>query len=134
MLAHVLPTVEDVPQFGALVLRVPLPKIVAVREKTLLGAGLLLVTAGATNASIELVFLDGIQQSGGLQTVATGIIALFLLHATFVDTLLHRSHNQLRTQFCHECIPIFERLPEIVPRVDVQQRERYLGRIKGLVG
>lgn len=49
--AHVLAidvaTVVEVPQFGALVARIPLAEFIAQGEDALLGSGLVLVTAGA---------------------------------------------------------------------------------------
>src|SRR3954453_1960891 len=46
-LAEVDPAIEEVPELGALVLRVPLAELVAEGEDALLGAGLVLVAAGA---------------------------------------------------------------------------------------
>ena len=103
------------------------------REKTLLGTGLFLVTAGATDTGIKLVLFYSIQQSGGLQAIATGIITLLLLHAPLVNTLLHGADHQPGIQLFHQGIAIVQRLLEIVPCVDMQQGERNLGRIEGLV-
>jgi hypothetical protein len=44
--AEVLAAVKDIPELGALVLGIPLAKIVAVREEALLGTGFFLVAAG----------------------------------------------------------------------------------------
>src|SRR6056297_989761 len=56
VLAHLFLAVEDVPQLGALVLRVPLAKAVSEAEKTFLGTGLLFITARAAHGRVELVF------------------------------------------------------------------------------
>ena len=52
-LARVDPAVVEVPQLGALVLRVPLAELVAEGEDPLLGPGLLLVAAGAAEQRVE---------------------------------------------------------------------------------
>ena len=72
VLAHADPGVVDVPQLGALVLRVPLAELVAEREHPLLGPGLLLVPAGAAEHRVEPVLLDRVEQGGGLQPVTAG--------------------------------------------------------------
>ena len=66
---HML-TVEQIPQFRALVLRVPLTKIVAVAEETFLRSCLLLVPSRPANAGVVLARFDGFEQGGGLQSVA----------------------------------------------------------------
>src|SRR5204863_9481379 len=67
---HVLAGVDSAvvqrPQLGALVLRVPLAEVVAVRVDTLLGACLLLVAAAATEGGGEALLLDRVQQGAGL--------------------------------------------------------------------
>jgi len=69
VLALADPGVEDAPQLGALVLRIPLAELVAEGEDPLLGPGLLLVPAATPEDGVELVFLDRVQQGGGLQPV-----------------------------------------------------------------
>ena len=54
--------VVQVPQFGALVLRVPLAELVAEREDALLGARLFLVAPGAADAGVEAELGDGVEQ------------------------------------------------------------------------
>ena len=51
MLAQMLVAVEQVPQLGPLALRVPLAELVPERKDPLLGAGLLLVAAGAAESN-----------------------------------------------------------------------------------
>jgi hypothetical protein len=50
--------VEQAPQLGPLVLRVPLVEAVAEAEHALLGAALLLVAAGATERGVEAVVVN----------------------------------------------------------------------------
>ena len=72
VLALVVAAVVEAPQLGPLVLRVPLPEVVAERVDPLLGAGLLLVAPGAAEDGVEAVGLDGVEQRDGLQPVAHG--------------------------------------------------------------
>ena len=133
MLANVLAAVENVPQFGPLILRIPLPEIVAVRENALFGAGFFLVAAGTANAGVEFVFFDSVEQRGGLQRVTTCVEARFLFHAASVNRFLHRPHNQFGAQPFHQRVAVFKRFHEVVPRVDMDKRERQFCRIKRLV-
>ena len=73
VLARVDAAVVEAPQLGALHLRVPLAELVAVGVDALLGAGLLLVAAAATEGGGEAVLLDGVEQGADLQPVAAGL-------------------------------------------------------------
>ena len=66
VLAAVDAAVVEAPQLGALHLRVPLAELVAVGVDALLGAGLLLVAAAATEGGGEAVLLDGVEQGADL--------------------------------------------------------------------
>ncbi len=73
VLALVQAAVVEAPQLGALHLRVPLAELVAVGVDALLGAGLLLVAAAATEGGGEAVLLDGVEQGADLVAVAAGL-------------------------------------------------------------
>ena len=62
--------VVQIPQLGALVLRIPLAEFVAEGEDALLGARLFLVAAGAADAGVEAVLGDRLQQRHRLRRVA----------------------------------------------------------------
>src|SRR5207253_2608213 len=98
------PSVEQVPEFGALVLRIPLAKLIAMGEKTLLGAGLLLVTTRATEAGVETEFLDRVEQRHRLERVARGIRSLFLLGAAGLDRIGHVTHHEAAARFVGELV------------------------------
>lgn len=121
-------SVEKVPQLRTLVLRVPLAEIIAVRKETLLGPRLFLVAAPAAEAGRELVLLDRVEQRHRLQRVARGVRSLLFLDPPPVNRVLHVTDLQPRPELLRERIPVSDRLREIVPRVDVQQRERDLRR------
>src|SRR5690606_36168728 len=84
-----LPAVEQVPQLGALVLRIPLAEAVAVGEKSFLGACLLLIAASAAKGRIDLELTERVEECDGLEAVAAGIGAGFLLRASLIDRVLH---------------------------------------------
>ena len=62
MLAEMLPSVEQIPQFGALVFGVPLAELIAMGEEALFGARLLLVPSPAADGCVDLQLLDPIQE------------------------------------------------------------------------
>ena len=74
------------------------------------------------------MLLDRVEQSDGLEGVARGIGAFLFLHAAGIDRRLHGTDDQASADFFSKGIAISQRLLEIVPRIDVQQRERNLGR------
>ena len=67
MLTGMLFSVEKIPQLGALVFWVPLAEFIAVREKALLGSGLLFIAATATEAGVELLCFDRVEKRDGLE-------------------------------------------------------------------
>ena len=72
--AHVFARIDarvvKIPDFGPLVFRVPLAKIVAETEEALLRAGLFLVAPRAADQAIKLKFLNRGEQGRNLQLVA----------------------------------------------------------------
>ena len=125
--AHVLAgldeAVVDVPELRPLALRVPLAEVVAEREDALLRAGALLVAARAAEGSLEAVLLDRVEQRHRLQPVARRPRPV-LDHATVVDRVLHRRHDQARPHLTGEAVAVLDHLWEVVARVDVHDRER----------
>ena len=132
MLALRASPVEDVPEFGALVLGVPLAELVAVREEAFLGACLLLVAPCAADGRVEAVLLDGVEQRGGLQLVAAGVVARLLAHLPCVNRFLNAAHYQARAESRHQLVAVGDGLGKVVAGVDVQKRKRDAGRIEGL--
>ena len=132
MLTTVVVTVVEVPQLGALVLRVPLPELVAEREEALLGACLLLVAAGAAHHRVETVRLDRVEQRGGLQPVARCARPQVLDHAALVDRVLYRRHHEPGAEALDGNVAERDHLGKVVPGVHVHDRERELGGPEGL--
>ena len=125
--------VVETPQLGALVLRIPLAEQVAEAEDALLGAGLVLVAAGATEGGVELVAADLVQQRLGLQTVARAGGAR-VCDAALVDRVLHAGHHEPHAHLLDETVAELDHLGEVVARVDVHHRERDHAGLERLLG
>ena len=126
--------VEKIPQLRPLILGIPLPEVIPVGEKTLLGACLLLITSATTQCRIEAILLDRIQQRRDLQAVPRRIRSFFFLNFTLVDRPLNRAHDKASPQLLHKSIPILESLREVMTGIDVHQREGQPGGPESLTG
>jgi hypothetical protein len=123
----------QVPQLGPLVARIPLSERVAEREDALLGARLLLVAPRAADQRVEAEFGDGVEQRHGLVTVAAlGRVAQH--HAAGCDRILDGAHDQPLAELGDAAIAKGDHLGEVVPGVDVQQREGKPARPERLLG
>ena len=122
MLARRVPAVVQAPQLRPLPARIPAAEGVAQREDPLLRAGPLLVAPGAADHRVEPLVGDGVEQRHGLQRVAGAVGPLG--EPAVVDPVLHLRHLQPQVPVSHDPVPVLEHLGEVVPGVDVQQRER----------
>ena len=129
--AGVFAAVEEVPEFGALVLGVPLAEVVAVGEEALLGAGFLFVAASAAEAGVVLVLLDGIEQGDGLEFVAGGVGAFFFDDAAGINGLLDVADDERGADEVHEFIAVAHGFGEIVAGIHVDEREGHAGGPEG---
>ena len=109
---------------------IPLPEVVAEGEDALLGAGALLVAAGAAERGLEAVLLDRVEQGDGLEPVARGARTRLLHHAAVVDRLLHGGHDQVGADLLHDPVAVLDDLREVLARVHVHDRERKPGRAR----
>ncbi len=134
MFALANPPVVERPEFGPLVLRIPLTELVAEAEEALLGAGLLLVAAGPTEGGVEAVLLDGVEQRRGLQAVARCPRARLLDDAALGDRVFDAGHDQALAELGDAAVAELDRFGEVVPGVDVHDREGELAGAKGLLG
>ena len=78
--------------------------------------------------------LECVEQRRRLQLVARGPRARLLLHAPFVDRVLHAGDDEALAELLDATVAVLDHLGEVVTRVDVHDRERELGRAKGLFG
>ena len=133
MLALADAGVVEVPRLGPLAARVPAAEVVAQREDALLGPRALLVAARPAEERVEAVLLDRVEQRRRLQPVARRARAGLLDDAPGVDRRLDRGDDEALVQLGHAAVAEREDLGEVVPRVDVQQREREAGRAERLL-
>ena len=132
VLALVEPAVVEAPQLGALHLRVPLAELVAVGVDALLGAGLLLVAAAATEGGGEAALLERVEQGADLEPVAAGLAVVD--DDAVGDRLLDAGHDQADAEPAHPVVAAGEHLGEVVAGVHLEHRERDLGREERLLG
>ena len=123
VLALAVRWVVQVPQLGSLDGGIPLAELVPEAEDPLLGPGLLLVVAGSPEHGVETLLLDGPQQGEGLQAVAAGLRTGLLDDPAGVDVVLHAAHHQANPHFGHGQISEDDHVLEVVPGVDVHDRE-----------
>ena len=124
--AHVLARadarVEQRPQLGALLLRLPLAEAVAVAEDALLGARLLLVAPRAAHQHVEAVFLDRFEQRHGLVAVAR-FERVRQAHRAALDRVFQVADDEALAHLGHAPVAELDHLGEVVAGVHVQQRE-----------
>ena len=91
--------VIDIPQLRALVLRVPLMELIAEREDTFLRTALLLVTTGAAESGVELIFIQGMKQGLRLHQVRMHLASMRERAHARVESLHIRLHDQVPAEF-----------------------------------
>ena len=121
VLAGGVHAVEEVPQLRTLVFGVPLAEVVAVGKKALLRTCLFFVSSCPSNARVELVAFDGVDEGGGLQAVSACVGARLLLDFARIDGRLHTAHDQTRPQAFDEVVAKGNGLREVVSGVDVDE-------------
>src|SRR5436190_16003782 len=84
--------VEEVPELRALVARIPLAVLVAVRKDPLLGARLFLVASRAAEKGVELEFANRVEERHGLVRVAA-LVGTAQLHAAGTDRVADRTDD-----------------------------------------
>ncbi len=135
--AHVFAGIDagvvKVPDFRALVLRVPLAEAVAEAEETLLGAGLFLVAPRAANQAVKTEFLDGGEQRGNLQLVAADFAGPRHRNAVG-DGVLDLADDELRAEFLCAAVAELIQFGKMMAGVHVQKRHRDVGRAERLFG
>jgi hypothetical protein len=133
MFALSLAAVEDVPEFWALVLGIPLSEAVAVGEEPLLRSSLFLIAASATQCDVGFEHSEGVEQGHDLEAIPARGGSLLLLLSPRIDRLLDRPDVELSANPLNETIAEVDRLGEVMTRVHVRERERDLGGSEGLL-
>ena len=125
--------VVEAPEFGALVFRVPAVVGGAEGKEALFRTGLLFVTAGAAKGYVETVQVECLLQTFGFPHVCVqramieGVDPFFLGLRVLVDNQIHSS-----VLCCLSAKRIH--VPELPRSIDMQLRERWRCRVKGLLG
>ena len=121
--AHVLLTVEDVPELWSLILGIPLSEIIPVGKETFLGPGFLLIAPPSSQGRIKFELLDGIQQCNGLQHVAAGIDPGLFHNLSRIDGVLDQSHNHASSGIFHQLVAKHQGFGKIVTGINMQAGE-----------
>jgi hypothetical protein len=79
-----------------------------------------------------LMFLDGVEESDGLEFVAGGVRSFFLNDATGIDRFLDVTDNELGAEEFHELIAINHGFFEVVAGIDMDEWEGRSSGPKGL--
>ena len=126
--------VVEVPQLGALILRVPLSGGVTEGVDALFGAGFFFVAARTAEGCVEAIVREAVEERLRLQQTA----AAFGVENDGVCACCERRfvapHQQLRADGARHLIAKRNHLFELVAGVDVQQREGNFAGEEGLLG
>jgi len=125
--------VVEVPQFGTLILRVPLSARVAKREDALLCARPLLVAPRAAERGVVAAFAQCIEECVRLQALAAEDRADRKWIRAVGQCRVIGMHAQIEAELARMAVAKLDHLPELVSGVDVQERKRRLLRMEGLL-
>ena len=134
MFTHLLVPIEEMPEFGALMARLPLAKGIAMGEDALFGACLFFITARAADRGVNPQFGEGVQQCNRLQGVARRIGSTLFAHAPGANLILHRTDNEPHACALRQRISKLQRLDKVVPRINVDEGKGRVGGRKGSTG
>ena len=127
MFARIDAGIEQVPDFGPLIFRVPLAEVVAETEEAFLRAGLFLVAPRAANQTIKLKFLNRREQRGNLQLVAADFAGSGHSDA-FGDGVFDFADDEFGAEFLGAAITEFIQFGEMMAGIHVEQRHWDVGR------
>ena len=119
--AVVAAAVVEVPEFWSLVFGVPLAEFVAVAEEAFFGSGFFFVASSAADAGVEVFVFDGVEEGGGLEVVAAGVVAFFFDDSAGVDAVLDGSDEEVDAEVFDEGVAEGEGFGEVVAGVDVEE-------------
>ena len=121
-----------IPQFGALILGVPLIELVAETEDTFLGSGFFFVSASATKCSIKLILVQGIEQSLGFHQVCVNLATMSERTHTCIEGFHIAFHNEVPSVLFGILVTELYHFLEFPFAVDMHQGKRNLARSKSL--
>ena len=126
--------VVNIPEFGALVFRVPLDEFVAKRIHALFGSRLLLIAPGAAKSRVVSAGRQTIQQRSRLQQAAAFLSAQPERIRAIVTGLVVGVNDQFRADRRYEPIAELDHFTKLIRRIDVQQREGNSAGEEGFLG
>src|SRR5690606_2526520 len=126
-------TVKVVEQLGALVLCVPLSKVVAYRKNPFLCPRFLLIATRSAHTGIQFVFFDRAEQGSGLQHVAAGVLARFFHNAARIDVVLNVANDEFDAGLFYKPVAKFNRFRKVVPGINMYQGKGNLPGIEGFL-
>ena len=133
-LALVNAGIVDVPEFGALVLGVPLMELVAEGEDALLGAALFFVAAGTSEGGIKLVLVEGIKEGLGLHEVGVYLRAVGEGAHTCLEGFFVAFDDEVPSVVLGILVAEGDHLLEFPFGVDVHQGEGHFAGREGFLG
>ncbi len=126
--------IKYVPEFGALVTRVPLAALIAEGEDALFGAGTFFVAAGATDGGVELTVAETIEEGGGFEGAATALGAPVEGVGAFVEGGAVGVDDEIEAKFGGVAVAELDHFLELVAGIDVEEREGDGAGKEGLLG
>ena len=115
---------KRVPQFGALVFRIPLAGCVAEGEDAFLGARFFFVAARAAEGCVEAVGAQAVEQRLGFEKTAAALGAELDGIGAVGEGFFVAPDDELEAEFGGVAVAEFEHLAELVAGIDVEERER----------
>ncbi len=125
--------VVEAPQLGPLVLRLPLPERIAHADHALLRPRAIFVAARPSERDVEAVLGDGVEQRHRLQAIARRGRPDHIGDAPAIDRVLYLGDDQPLAELGDARVAKCDHLREVVPGVDVDERERNARRPEGLL-
>ena len=132
--ARLDPRVEQPPELGALVARVPGMRRRAVRKNPLLGAALFLVAAGAAKGGVETVFVERLAQGLGLHNLRMQCRTGGDWRDAPLQPVLVGINEDLDAKTRRGGIAKGDHVPEFPGRIYVQQGKWKFAGVKRLLG
>ena len=124
--------VEQPPQLGALVARIPGVGGRAMREDAFLGPALLLVAPRAAKGCVEAALVERLPQGLGLHHVGVHLRAGCNRRYAPPNAVLVDVDDEVEAEPARRGVAKGDHLAKLPGRVDMQQGERRLGRMEGL--
>ena len=126
--------VENIPEFRALIARVPLAPLIAEGEDAFLSAGPFFIAARATDGGVETAVAQAIEEGGGFKAATAALGAPDERIGTFVERGAVGMDNEIETEFGGVAVAEVDHFLELVGSIDVQEGEGNGAGIEGFLG